>query len=53
MKTAYTISALGHATLLLWSMWSLAAKPLAAPPSEALPVDLVSVTEFTRMTAGS
>ena len=53
MRTAYSISAIGHAAILLWSMWSLAAKPLAAPPSEALPVDLVTVAEFTKMTAGS
>jgi colicin import membrane protein len=53
MKTAYTISAVGHAAILLWSLWSLSARPLPSPPSEALPVDLVSVTEFTKMTAGS
>ena len=53
MKVAYTISGLGHAAVLLWSIWSLAAKPLPAPPPEALPVDLVSVSDFTRMTAGS
>jgi colicin import membrane protein len=53
MKTAYTISAIGHAALLLWSMWSLSAKPLPSLPSEALPVDLVSVAELTKMTAGS
>ena len=53
MKVAYTISGFGHAAVLLWSVWSLAAKPLPAPPPEALPVDLVSVSDFTRMTAGS
>jgi colicin import membrane protein len=53
MRTAYTISAIGHAALLLWSMWSLSAKPLPSLPSEALPVDLVSVAELTKMTAGS
>ena len=52
MKVAYTISGIGHAAVLLWSVWSLAAKPLAVPPSEALPVDIVSVSEFTQMTAG-
>jgi outer membrane biosynthesis protein TonB len=53
MKTAYTISAIGHAAILLWSLWSLSAKPLPPVPAEALPVDLVSVAEFTQMTAGS
>jgi outer membrane biosynthesis protein TonB len=53
MRTAYTISAIGHAAVLLWSVWSLGAKPLALPPSEALPVDVVSVSDLTQMTAGS
>src|SRR5713101_677703 len=53
MKIAYTISGIGHAAVLLWSVWSLAAKPLVVPPSEALPVDIVSVSEFTQMTAGN
>jgi hypothetical protein len=53
MKVAYTISGLGHAAVLLWSIWSLAAKPLPAPPPESLPVDIVSVSEFTQMTAGN
>jgi outer membrane biosynthesis protein TonB len=53
MRTAYTISAIGHAAVLLWSIWSLAARPLHAPPSDALPVDIVSVSEFTQITAGS
>src|SRR5713101_2974564 len=53
MKVAYIISGIGHAAVLLWSVWSLAAKPLVVPPSEALPVDIVSVSEFTQMTAGN
>ncbi len=54
MRTAYAISGVGHAAVLLWGVWSLAAKPLPAPPpGEALPVDIVSVSEFTQMTAGS
>jgi outer membrane biosynthesis protein TonB len=53
MRTAYAMSAMGHAAVLLWSIWSLAAKPLPAPPGEALPVDIVSVSEFTQLTAGN
>jgi outer membrane biosynthesis protein TonB len=53
MKVAYTISGIGHAAVLLWSVWSLAAKPLPSPPADALPVDIVSVSEFTQMTAGN
>jgi colicin import membrane protein len=39
--------------VLLWSVWSFAAKPLVVPPGAALPVDIVSVSEFTQMTAGN
>jgi colicin import membrane protein len=53
MKLAYIISTAGHAAILLWSVWTLAAKPLNVPPGDALPVDLVSVSELTRLTAGS
>jgi outer membrane biosynthesis protein TonB len=53
MRTATTISAIGHAAVLVWSVWSLTARPLNAPPSEALPVDIVSVSDFTQITAGS
>ena len=53
INKAYAISAVGHCVLLLWSVLSFAAKPLQTPPSEALPVDIVSVSEFTQMTAGN
>jgi len=53
MRTAYIISGIGHAAVLLWSVWSFAAKPLVVPPGAALPVDIVSVSEFTQMTAGN
>jgi len=53
MRTAYTISGIGHAAILVWSVWSLAAKPLPAPPAEALPVDVVTVSDLTTITAGS
>ena len=53
INKAYAISAVGHGVVLLWSVLSFAAKPLPTPPSEALPVDIVSVSEFTQMTAGN
>jgi len=52
MRTAYTISAIGHAAVLLWSVWSLAARPLTVPPSDSLPVDIVSTSEFSQITKG-
>ncbi len=53
MRTAYAISGIGHAAILLWSVWSFAAKPLPSPPPEAMPVDIVSASEFTRITQGA
>jgi colicin import membrane protein len=52
MRTATTISAFGHGAVLLWSVWSLAARPLANPPVDALPVDIVTTAEFSQMTKG-
>jgi len=52
MRTATTISAIGHGAVLLWSAWSLAARPLANPPVDALPVDIVTTAEFSQMTKG-
>jgi hypothetical protein len=51
MRTAYTISAVGHAAVLLWSVWSFAAKPLP-DAVETLPVDLVTASEFSKITNG-
>src|SRR6266852_3810414 len=52
MRTATTISAIGHAAVLLWSVWSLAARPLVNPPSDSLPVDIVTAAEFSKITQG-
>ena len=52
MRTSYTISAIGHAAVLLWSVWSLAARPLTVPASDSLPVDIVTATEFSQITKG-
>lgn len=52
MRTSYTISAIGHAAVLLWSVWSLAARPLTISASDSLPVDIVTATEFSQITKG-
>jgi outer membrane biosynthesis protein TonB len=52
MRKAYVISAIGHAVVLLWGVWSFAAKPLPVPPAEAVPVSLITISELTQMTAG-
>jgi colicin import membrane protein len=53
MRTAYTISAIGHAAVLLWSVWSLSATSLPVASTEGLPVDLVTASDFSKITAGS
>jgi colicin import membrane protein len=53
MRTAYTISAIGHAAVLLWSVWSLSATSLPVSSTEGLPVDLVTASDFSKITAGS
>jgi colicin import membrane protein len=52
MRVGLTISAIGHASLLLWGLISFAVKPLDAGSAEALPVDIISDAEFTQLTAG-
>ena len=53
MRTAYTISAVGHAAVLLWSVWSLSATSLPVSSTEGLPVDLVTASDFSKITTGS
>ena len=38
---------------MLWGLISFAAKPLEAKPTESLPIELVSTTEFTQLMAGN
>jgi colicin import membrane protein len=53
MKTGLTISAVGHAAVLLWTLVTFGVKPFSAAPIDSLPVDIISATEFSQMTAGS
>src|SRR6266571_4172084 len=53
MKTGLTISASAHAAVLLWALVSFAPKALNAPPTESMPVDLISSTEFSQLRAGA
>src|SRR6201993_2530875 len=53
MRTAYTISAIGHAAVLLWSVWSLSATSLPVSSTEGLPVALVTASDFSKIAAGS
>ncbi|OLB74293.1 MAG: hypothetical protein AUI16_15040 [Alphaproteobacteria bacterium 13_2_20CM_2_64_7] len=44
---------MGHAAILLWIVWSLAARPLPVSSNEGLPIDLVTASEFSKITAGT
>jgi colicin import membrane protein len=52
MRTGLTISSAVHASALLWAVLTFAANPLEAPPSDSLPVDIISTSEFTQMMQG-
>ncbi|MFL5070176.1 MAG: protein TolA [Xanthobacteraceae bacterium] len=53
MKTGLTISVIGHAAALLWCIVSFGTKPPPAMPVDSLPLDIISVTEFSELMAGS
>lgn len=53
MKRALTISGIAHAVVLLWGIVAFAARPNDAPQAEPLPVEFVSATDFTQLTAGA
>jgi colicin import membrane protein len=54
MRKPYIISAIGHAAILLWSVWSLTSRPLPAPAlSQALPVGLITASDLTQISAGN
>jgi outer membrane biosynthesis protein TonB len=52
MKPGLIISCLAHAAALLWGLIAFAAKPNDAPVVEPLPVEFVSATDFSQLTAG-
>ena len=53
MRTGLTISAIGHAILLLWGALSFSAQPLITVPPDSLPVDIISAKEFSQLMAGN
>jgi len=52
MRRSLIISGTAHAIVLLWGLVAFAARPSDAPPVEALPVEFVSATAFSQLTAG-
>jgi outer membrane biosynthesis protein TonB len=53
MRTGLTISAAGHAAVLLWCVVTLVFRPYHADSIQALPIDVISTSEFSQMTSGA
>jgi hypothetical protein len=52
MRTGLTISAVGHLALIAWGLVSLVAKPFDSNRAEALPIDIITTEQFSKVTAG-
>lgn len=52
MRTGLAISTSLHAAVLLWGLVSFGVKPLETTPGDSLPVDIISDTEYSQLTAG-
>ncbi|EAU40871.1 Proline-rich region:Proline-rich extensin:Histamine H3 receptor [Fulvimarina pelagi HTCC2506] len=53
MKTGLTASALVHGVVLTWGLWALSAPEPMSIADDSLPVDIVSVEEFSQMVQGA
>jgi colicin import membrane protein len=52
LRIDWIVSAIGHAGVLLYALVSIAATPLDKPPTESLPVDIISASDFSQLTKG-
>jgi outer membrane biosynthesis protein TonB len=52
MRRSLVISGILHAVLLLWGVIAFVARPSEAPHADPLPVEFVSATKFSQLTAG-
>lgn len=53
MRAGLIISVSVHAIVLLWGLLTFAPRPMNAAPPDALPVDLISITDYSQLTAGA
>lgn len=53
MKTASALSVTLHVAVLAWAMISFNGKAFDVPPVEAMPVDMIPVEDFTKLTKGA
>jgi len=52
MRRSLVISGTLHGVLMLWGLIAFAARPSEAPHADPLPVEFVSATQFSQLTAG-
>jgi hypothetical protein len=52
MRRSLIISGIAHAVVLGWGIVAFAARPIDAPPTEALPVEFISATDYTQLSNG-
>jgi hypothetical protein len=52
MRRSLVISGTLHSVLVLWGLIAFAARPNEAPHTDSLPVEFVSATQFSQLTAG-
>jgi hypothetical protein len=52
MRTGLAISGAAHAAVLLFSVLTLVARPYHVDSTQALPIDVISTTEFSQITNG-
>jgi len=52
MSLGYTISAIGHLAVLAWALISFSVQPFKTPQTDALAVDVVSISDFSQLTKG-
>lgn len=52
MKTGLIVSVIAHVAFLVWGIVSFAARPLEAKPTDSMPVDIISTSQFSELTKG-
>ncbi len=53
MRKSLAISAVFHATALLWGLITYNAAPFEQAEAQSMPVDFISATDFSKLTAGN
>jgi colicin import membrane protein len=53
MRTGVTISVVGHAAIAAWGLVAFAVTPNEAKPIVSMPVDIISESELSQVTAGA